>query len=140
MKKIFLFSIIFNMAFANVNYKVYENYVNDILNYSLPFDYSFYNPFYVPHKKIITRINRKKLQVNKPKSKLKILAILNNKVLLNFSNIRKKTTKWLKIGKSLENYKLISIKKNTVLFKYKNKIKVLPIDIKTDKFKLKISK
>jgi hypothetical protein len=140
MKKIFLFSIIFNMAFANVNYKVYENYVNDILNYSLPFDYSFYNPFYVPHKKIITRINRKKLQVNKPKSKLKILAILNNKVLLNFSNIRKKTTKWIKIGESLENYKLISITKNTVLFKHENKIEVVPVNIRKSPLNLKVSK
>jgi hypothetical protein len=143
MKKIVLFLIFFNYIFAYSNYKIYEDYINQILNYSLKLSNDIYNPF-VP-KKIVKKDKSKKqikskITVVQVKPKVKVLAILNDEVLLNYKDVNKNEKKWLKIGESLENYKLISIKKNTVLFKYKNTIKVLPIDIKTNKFKLKVSK
>jgi len=146
MKKIFLFLLTFNISFANVSYSLYENYVEDILNYSLKLNTPPYNPFYISHK-VIDKKNIKKSTsdanqhfVTQIKPKLKVLAILNNKVLLNFKHMKKNEKKWLKIGESLENYKLIKITKGAVLFKHEKKIEVLQTNIKTNKFKLKVVK
>jgi hypothetical protein len=148
MKKIFLFLIIFNiMAFADNNYKIYEKYVNEMLHYSLPFNYSFFNPFTtnksmndkkVTHKKVSFKNNiiiKKKVEVT-----LKVLARLNNKILISFNNGYKNEQKWLQIGESIEGYKLMKIMESSVLFRYKNKEKIVSIKNKINKLKIKVSK
>jgi hypothetical protein len=130
MKKIVLFLLIFNVAFANISCKSYEKYVKEMSNYSLNLEPISYNPFYVP------KVKKEVHKVIKSKPKIKILAVLNNKVLLNLKIKRKSRKKWLKIGDSINGYKLIKITKDAVVFKYKNKIEIFKMN--SNNFKLRV--
>jgi hypothetical protein len=129
MKKI-VFLLIFNIAFANISCKSYEKYVKEMSNYSLNLEPISYNPFYVP------KVKKEVHKVIKSKPKIKILAVLNNKVLLNLKIKRKSRKKWLKIGDSINGYKLIKITKDAVVFKYKNKIEIFKMN--SNNFKLRV--
>jgi hypothetical protein len=129
MKKI-VFLLIFNVAFANISCKSYEKYVKEMSNYSLNLEPISYNPFYVP------KVKKEVHKVIKSKPKIKILAVLNNKVLLNLKIKRKSRKKWLKIGDSINGYKLIKITKDAVVFKYKNKIEIFKMN--SNNFKLRV--
>jgi hypothetical protein len=142
MKKIVLFLIFFNYIFAYSNYKIYEDYINQILNYSLKLSNDIYNPF-VP-KKIVKKDKSKKqikskITVVQVKPKVKVLAILNDEVLLNYKDVNKNEKKWLKKGEKLEDYKILKIKKDSVLLKHKNKIEILKLH-NVNKINLKVFK
>ena len=138
MKKVVLFLTFSIFLFANNNYKLYENYVNQMLHYSLKLKTPIYDSFYKKAEVLKVAPNKfeKIIQVQ---PELKILAILNNKVLLSYKEIDKNERKWLKVGQSIKNHKIIKIKKGVVLLKYKNKIEILKQNI-NNKFHLKVSK
>jgi len=140
MKKLVVFLTFSIFLFANNDYKMYENYVNQILNYSLRLKAPIYNLFYKPYENIVKKDSKKYKKIIQDKSTLKILAILNDKVLLSYNFVNKKEQKWLKVGESIAGYKIIKIKKGVVLLKYKNKIEKLKQNMNDNKFHLKVSK
>ena len=146
MKKL-LIAIILTNIFANINYEQYQKYVEKMSYYSLPLDYTkLYNPFlniklqnkqYSNKKPIITPLKDKKNKIKKPKieNKVKILAIINNKVLLQIN----KDSKFIKINESFKGYKILSIKNNKVTLQTPNK-KILSIKIYQNKLNIKVLK
>jgi len=118
MKKVLFFAII-----SLLQADEYDKLVNQILNYKVIIQNKIYNPFETKKVNVISVPEIINNDVD-----IKLLAILNNKALLNVDN----TTKWVKKGQYIDKYKVLDIKNNKVIlsngkilqFKKKIQIKV----------------
>jgi len=163
MKKIFLIVIFVIFSFANVNnYKIYEDYTNKILNYSLKLKTPINNPFNKPVFKAVALSSykviaykkkaRAKLRVKakaKPKPNFKIISIFRGRILscnsdkvwLSCNYNGKTEKKWLKVGESVRGYKVVKIEKGFIVLKNGKEIeKVVYHKTYNNKINIKVSK
>jgi len=141
--KLVIISIIFVFAHA-IQVNVNKSHIEELLNYKINLPKDIYNPFILQNinkpKQIkkIKKIKRIEKKVFKPiiEKKLKLVAILNDKVLLKIEGMG--IQKWLKVGERIGNYTLKKIiNSNTILVTIKNKTKIINmksnINIKAEK-------
>ena len=155
MKKIIFIFIFTTFLFAD-NYKMYEDYVNRIVNYSLELKKPIYDPFLKPVFKYINPssyaliyISKKNNKHKHKETKFRIISILiansfndgkwinNNKVWLEYKIGNEIIKQWLKEGQVINGYKIIKIEKGDVLLKHNNKIEKLVFHKKNNR-KLRI--
>ena len=137
---------IFVFAHA-IQVNVNKSHIEELLNYKINLPKDIYNPFILQNinkpkqiKKVkkIKKIKRIEKKVFKPiiEKKLKLVAILNDKVLLKIEGMG--VQKWLKVGEKIGDYTLKKIiNSDTILVTIKNKTKIINmksnINIKAEK-------
>jgi hypothetical protein len=113
-QKLAIIILLFSFSYAeNIN----KQYIDELLDYNIKLPSNIYNSFVVKQT-----VKPQVKQIKAPKiieKKLILLAIFNNKALVEITGINEK--KWLKVGEKIEKYKLKKIIDNKAILVQKNK-------------------